>query len=199
MVDPGIGQAIVRWLNRWYRKHAKPHGKVDHYYRGIRMTRTTANRVIFLCFWLFLLSIVVAFFFVPDIFSGQPLFMKLLLRAGWLLMTILVLLGPLAAARDFAVITDDALIKPKLFGGETRVAWNDITSVRIEPDSNEVAFTTGDKKKCKISLAYDGWRDLLETAIKHLNPSLHYQLLVLLQNRDIKRMRPANKDSGVNL
>ena len=195
MVDPGIGQAIVKWLNRWYRKRAKPHGKVDHYYRGIRMTRTAANRVVCLCFWLFLLAVVVGFFFVPDIFSGQPTFMKLLLMAGWLLMAIFVLLGPLAAARDFAIVTDDGLIEAKLFGGETRVAWNDIASIQIKPDSNEVTFITGDKRKCKISLAYDGWRDLLETASKHLNPSLYYQLLVLRQSVDIQRMRPVKKNA----
>ena len=102
MVDPGIAQAIVKRLNRWYRKCAKPHGILDLYYRGIRMTRTAANRAVFLCFWLFLLSIVLAFFFVPDIFSGHSPLMQRLLKAGWLLMAVLVLLAPLGAMRDFA-------------------------------------------------------------------------------------------------
>ncbi len=197
MVDPGIAQAIVKRLNRWYRKCAKPHGKVDHYYRGIRMTRTAANRLVFLCFWLFLLFIVLAFFFVPDIFSGQSLLMKLLLQAGWLLMAVLVLVAPLQAMRDFVVVTDDGLIKPKLFGGETRVAWSNIVSFHIKPDSNEVNCFTGDNTKCQISLAYNGWQDLLETASKHLNRSLFYQLTVSRQNLDIQRTRPANKSTGL--
>jgi hypothetical protein len=197
MVDPGIAQAIVKRLNRWYRKRAKPHGLVDHYYRGIRMTRTAANRAVFLCIWLFLLSIVLAFVFVPDILSGQSRLMQLLLKAGWLLMAVMVLLAPLGAMRDFAVVTDDGLIKPKLFGGETRIAWGEILSLQIEPDSNEVTFFTGDKTKCAISLAYDGWRDLLETASKRLNPPLYYQLTVSLQNVDIKRARPVNKNGGM--
>jgi len=195
MVDPGIAQAMVKRLNRWYRKRAKPHGVLDHYYRGIRMTRTAAHCAVSLCFWLFLLSIVVAFFFVPGIFSGQPSLIQILLKAGWLLMAVLVLLAPLGAMRDFAVLTEDGLIKPKLLGGEARVAWNDIRLVQIKPDSNEVNFFTGNKTKCAISLAYDGWGDLLEMAAKHLDRPLYYQLTASLQNIDIQRTRKPGKMS----
>ena len=194
-VDPGIAQAIVKRLNRWYRKRAKPHGKTDHYYRGIRMTRTAANRSVLLFFWLVLLFIVVAFLFAPGILSGQSFFMNLLLKAGWLLMAIVVVVGPFAVTRDFAVVNDDALIKPKIFGAETRMMWNDIVSIRIKRDSNEAVFLTGAKTKCKINLAYDGWGDLLEMAAKHLNPPLYYQLLVLLQNVDREPVRQAKRPS----
>jgi len=193
MVDVGLSQAIVRWLNRGYRKRAKPHGKLDHYYRGVRMTRTLSSRLFFLFCWLMLLVGAVAVFFVPNIFEHEPWYKVWFVRAGWLVVAGIVLFTPWAMALDFAVVTDDGLLRPKVFGGVETMAWSEMTFVRVDGDSNEVAFIAGDRRKCKINLAYDGWRDLMEMASRRMNPNLFYQLIVLVQNVDVRRPRPQKK------
>src|SRR5690349_18111460 len=101
MVDPGVAQALVKQLNRWYRRRAKPHGIIDHFYRGTRMSYSTASRVIASLFSLFLLAIAGALFFVPDVLTGQSPLMILLLKCGWLGIVIVALLAPLQAFREF--------------------------------------------------------------------------------------------------
>lgn len=196
MVDTGLAIAIVRRLNRWYRKRAKPHGRVDHYYRGTRMTPTASKRVVYACMWLFFAAVTVGFLFIPkNELSDLPGLRLLLVKAGWVLMAGVALLMPLLAVRDFIVVTDDGVIKPKLFGGEKRFGWSDVVSIQMDPDGEDVIFVDGDRGKYKVSLAYDGWQDLLEMASRHLSPMLYVRLAGLYDS-DRARAVPAGKSMG---
>jgi hypothetical protein len=187
MVDPGAAQQIVKLLNRWYRKRAKPRGTIDHYYRGTRMSYTKTYRRVASFISLLMLSIAALPWFVPDIFTNKSPLETLALRAGWAALVVVPVLLLLHAFREYAVVTDDALVKSDLFGRETRMAWKEICFYKIKPDQNKIVFLkTGMKSGLTMSLAYDGWRDFLEMAAKHLDQSLYLQFTFALANLDAK-------------
>jgi hypothetical protein len=180
MVDPGAAQMVIKQLNRWYRKRAKPHGLADHYYRGTRMGFTATNRAVVCGFSFLLLSIAVVLYIVPNATAQKSFEMAILLRTVWLGIVAVAILAPLQAFREFAVVTDEGLIKSNLFGRETRMAWKDIFTYQIKPDDNKVIFKDNAKAKLTLSLSYDGWQDFEEMAARRMNPVLHWQLQHML-------------------
>lgn len=196
MVDPGAVQNLVKQLNRWYRKRAKPRGTMDHYHRGTRMSYTAVCRGVACLFSLLLLSIAGALFFVPDIMADKPALAVLGLKIGWLGIVVVALLAPIQVFRECAVVNDEGVISFDLFGREQRFGWKEITGFQIKPDDNKVIFKTANPKvKLKMSLSFDGWRDFLELAEKHLDCALNFQLVYALTHLDAKRpvARPAKK------
>ena len=137
MVDPGVAQAIVKQLNRWYRRRAQSRGTVDHFYRGTRMTYNRTKRTAVCFMSLFLLSIAAAIYLIRGIFAGQSLWMVLILNIGGLLMMAVGILAPLQVFREFVIVTDDGLVKSGLFGRKTQWAWNDIATFQIKPDDSK--------------------------------------------------------------
>ena len=175
MVDPGAAQALVKQLNLWYRKRAKPRGTIDHFYRGTRMSYTATYRGVMCFFSLFMLSIAGVLFFVPGIFADKSQWFILGIKIGWVGIVVVAILAPLQAFRECTVVNDDGLIKLNLFGGEKRLGWREISSFRIKPDDNKVIFTSNTKANLTMSLSYDGWQDFEEVAAKHLNPVVYLQ------------------------
>jgi len=185
--DPGAAQAIIKQLNRWYRKRAKPRGTIDHYYRGTRMSYNAACRGVACLFSLFLLSIAGLLFFVPSVTADKSPLVVLGLKIGWLGIVAVAFFAPLQAFREFVIVNDEELMKSNLFGRQTRFEWKDIAGFQIKPDDNKVIFRMGMKAPLTMSLAYDGWRDFLELAEKHLAPALNFQLVYALAHLDAKR------------
>jgi len=185
--DPGAAQAIIKQLNRWYRRRAKLHGTIDHFYRGTRMSYTATYRGVMCFMSLFLLSIASVLFFVPGIFADKSTWFILGIKIGWVGIVVVAILAPLQAFREFTVVNDDGLIKSNLFGREQRMGWREISSFRIKPDDNKVIFTNTAKLKLTMSLAYDGWQDFREMAARHSGPVLYWQLDYALANVDAKR------------
>jgi hypothetical protein len=188
MVDPGAAQAIVKQLNRWYRRRARPHGTIDHYHRGMRMSYTSVYRNAICLFSLLMLSVAGALYFVPSITADKSPLLVLALKIGWLGIVAVAILAPLQAFREYSVVTDDGLIKSDLFGRETRLAWREISTYQIKPDDNKVIFRTTAKAKLTMSLAYDGWEDFQELAAKRLHPWVYMQFIHTLAN--LKADRP---------
>jgi len=186
MVDPGAAQAIVKLLSRWYRKRAKPHGIIDHFHRGTRMSYTTVSRIVPCLFSMILLSVAFGLYFVPSFMKDEPPLTLLALKTGWVFIVAVALLAPLQVLRESTVITDDGLLKCGVFGGETRMAWTNICTFQINPDDNKVIFRNRAKAKLTMSLAYDGWQDFLEMAACRMNPPLHQQFSFMLANLDAK-------------
>ena len=186
MVDPGVAQAIVRQLNRWYRKRAKSRGTVDYYHRGTRMNYTTVSRIVPCCFAILSLAVAAALFFIPDLMSDKPSLEVLAVKIGCLGIAAVALLAPLQMFRECAVISDDGLLKSNLFGRQTRMAWTDIFTFRINSDDNKVTFQNKEKAKLTMSLAYDGWQEFLELAARHMNRPLYRQFQFMLTNLDAK-------------
>ncbi len=187
MVDPGAAQALVKQLNRWYRQKAKPHGTMDHFYRGTRMSYTAAYRTVMCLFSLIMLSVAGVLYLVPDITADKSQWVVLGLKTGGAGIIVLAILAPLQAFRDFTVVNDDGLIKFNLFGSETRLEWKEIFTFQIKPDDNKVIFRSNAKTRLTMSLAYDGWQDFREMAARHLGPVLYWQLDYALANLDAKR------------
>lgn len=186
MVDPGATQAIVRLLNRWYRKRAKPHGIVDHYHRGTRMTYTAVSRIVPCTFSVLLLAFACLLYFGPNFMDDKPPIEVLAVKIGWLGIVAVALLAPLQALREYVVINDDGLLRSNLFGRESRLAWDEIVFFRIDPDNNKVTLLTKSKTKFTMSLAYDGWQDFLEIASRHMDKTLYWQFQVMVTNVDTK-------------
>lgn len=189
-VDPGAAQAVVKQLNKWYRKQAKPHGLFDHYHRGIRMNYSATFRRSMCFMFLLALSIACVLYFIPGITEGKTPAVVLLLKIGWGLIIAAAFLLPLYAYREGAIITEDEVIKLNVFGSKTHVAWKDIQSYRIKIDENKVTFITVAKVKLTLSLAYDGWQDFLEMAAKRMNAHLYWQFAVAYS--DIKSGRKSS-------
>ncbi len=186
MVDPGAAQAIVKQLNRWYRKQAKPRGTIDHFHRGTRMSYTAAYRGVVSVVCGLFLCVAAAFYFVPGITTGESPLVVLLLKLGCGGMVAFAIFMLLRAFRECTVITDDGLIKCNLFGRETLVSWKDIVRVQIKPDDNKVIFRTNTKAKLTMSLSCDGWLDFTDMAAKHLNPAVFGQFRYALASIDPK-------------
>ena len=186
MIDPTVAQALVKQLSRWFRQRRKPHGTVDHFYRGTRMSFSATYRNV-TCFTCFIaLAVACALYFIPGITEGKSPLVVALLKIGWGLVVAVAILLPMRAFREGVVVTDDGLIKCDLFGRETRMTWKEIHTYRIKADENKVTLISTAKAKFVVSLAYDGWQDFLEMAAKHLHPTLYWQLMPALQNMDIK-------------
>src|SRR5262245_59340182 len=105
MIDPGAAQAIVRQLNRWYRKRAKPRGAIDHFHRGIRMSYTASYRGVIGCMSSFLLAIAAALYFVPWVTEDKSPLVALLLKLGWSGIVAVALFMLMQAFRECAIIT----------------------------------------------------------------------------------------------
>lgn len=187
MVDPRAAQLIIRQLNRWYRRRAQPHGTMDHYHRGTRMSYTAVYRRSAGCFCLILLGVAAVLYFVPGLGKENSSTVVLLFKLGAVGIVALALFTALQAFREFAVITDDELIKYNLFGRETWMAWRDIYSYQIKPDNNTVTLQTNGKARLKLSLAYDSWQDLREMAARQMNPALYWQFARALVKVDARR------------
>jgi hypothetical protein len=186
-VDPGAAQALIKQFNRACRKRRKPHGTIDHYHRGIRMTYTAVYRRSNAVVATTLLLVAAALCFMPRPFDGKPFLEVIGLRVGWAALVLIPILILFCAYREFVVVTDDGLIRYNPFGRETRMAWKDIRHYLVNADQNKVIFKNADNVKLTVSLAFDGWQDFLESAHKHLDPNLYWQLVPTLQNLDAKR------------
>jgi hypothetical protein len=187
MIDPGAAQALIKQLNRWYRKRAKPRGIVDHFHRGTRMSYTTTFRAVNSCIAGLLLAFAAALYFVPGILEQQSTLMILLLKLGWGGIVALALGILIQTFGEYAVVTDDGIIKFGFFGRETRMDWKDIRQFHIKPDSNDVIFRDYAKRKLKLSLSYDGWRDFIETAARRLEPALYHLFYYAFVDIDAKK------------
>ncbi len=194
MVDPGIAQAIVRQLNRWYRKRAKPRGTIDHFHRGTRMSYTATYRGVTSVMSGFLLCIAALLYFVPGVMAGKSTLLVVLLKLGWGGIVAVAVFMLLQAFREHAVIADDGLLKSDLFGRETRLGWEDIFSFHIKPDDNRVIFRNNAKVKLTLSLAYDGWQDFSDLAARHMKPELFWQFHYTLAGIDARH--PVSRSSG---
>ena len=176
MVDVGLTHVIVKRLNRWYRSRSRPHGTVDHFYRGIRLSYNTPYRIVSCFTSCFLLSIGCLLYFVPEAFSDPSAIKVMVVKIAWIGIVVVAILAPLEAFRDFVIVNDEGLMNSNLFGRKTRLEWNEISRIQNKLDENEVVFTNDTKCKLKLSLCYDGWQDFLETSAKHLQPPLQFQL-----------------------
>ena len=195
MVDVGLTQAIVKRLNKSYRRRAKPRGMVDHYYRGIRLSYNFSYRLWACFFSLFLLSIGGGLYLVPNVFSDEPV-VGFIVKTAWLGIIALAILAPIQAFRDFVIVNDEELMKSDLFGRKTRLEWSQISNLVIKSDENDVILNTATKARLKMSLCYDGWQDFLEVAARHLNPPLYRQLCSTMTNIDAQRpVLPSTKKS----
>jgi hypothetical protein len=196
MVDPGIAQVVIKNLNHWYRKKAKPRGTLDHFYRGTRMNYTSSYRVVICFFSLIMLSGAYALYFVPGLFADKSPWIVLLIKIAWVGITVVSLLAPMQAFREFVIVNDEDVMKSDLFGRQKRFNWKEITSFHLKPDSNELVFQIADsKRKLTMNLAYDGWRDFLELAEKHLDPVLNFRLVYEVATLAVRRpvARPIKK------
>ena len=191
MVDPGAAQAIVRQLNRWYRKRAKPHGSIDHFYRGTRMSYTTTYRMVMGFASAFLLAVAAVLYFAPSVTEGKSPTTVLLLKLGWAGLVVLAIVMVIQAFRECCIITDDGVIKSNPFSRETRLDWKDIARFVVKTDDNQVILRTSGKAKLNMSLSYDGWRDFLDVASRRMDPELYGQFSYTLANLDVKRPRAA--------
>lgn len=194
MVDPGIAQAIVRQLNRWYRKRAKPRGTIDHFHRGVRMSYTATYRGVTGFMSGFLLCIAAVLYFVPGVTAGKSALVVVLLKLGWGGIVAAAVGMLLQAFREYAVVTDDGLIKSDLLGRETRLGWPEISQFRIKPDDNKVIFRNNAGAKLALSLAYDGWQDFSDLAARHMKPELYWQFHYARAGIDARR--PVSRSSG---
>jgi hypothetical protein len=187
MIDPGAAQALIKQLNRWYRKRAKPRGAIDHFHRGMRMSYTTTFRAVNSSVAGWLLSAAAALYFVPGIMERQSTLMILFLKLGWGGIVALAILMLMQTYGEYAVVTDDGVIKYSLFGRQSRMDWKDIRQFQIKPDSNDVIFRDYAKRKLKLSLSYDGWQDFLETAGRRLDPALYHLFYYTFLNIDARK------------
>lgn len=183
MVDVALTQAIVRRLNRWYRSRSRPHGTIDHTYRGVRLAYNSSYRLVVCLMSAFLLFPAGALYFWPAVFADKPRPFVIALKIGWAGLLVIVLLAPLQALREFLVVNDEGILKSNVLGTQTRVEWKEIAQVRIDSDGNDVIFLTHAGNKLKASLAYDGWQDFLEISARHLDSTLQYQLAFALADQ----------------
>jgi hypothetical protein len=177
MVDVGLSQAIVKRLNRWYRSRSRPHGTVDHFYRGTRLRYNTAYRSAACLVSLVMLSFAGLLYFSPNFFTEKSPLVILLVKIGWVGVTAVALGAPIEALREFAVVNDEGVMKSNLLGRQTRLEWGEITRVYINPGDNKVVLSGNTKTKVELSLCYNGWQDFVEISAKHLNPMLHLELV----------------------
>jgi hypothetical protein len=188
MVDPGAAQLIIKQLNRWYRRRSQPRGTIDHFYRGTRMTYNNTKRIVTGFMTLFMVSIAAAaFLFLPGILQdkdGMALFGKIFATG----MAIIGVFASLQAFCEFVVVTDDGLLKSDFLGRKTKMAWNEILQFQVKPDDNKVILRGDGKLKLTMSLAYDGWQDFLEMAVRRLSPASYGVIAYTLANVDAKKV-----------
>src|SRR5262245_4632127 len=111
MVDVGLTQLLVKRLNRWYRSRSRPHGVFDYTYRGTRLCYNRTYRTATCFVSLFLLIPAAALFFVPSLFADKSQLFVLVLKIAWAGLLVVVLLAPLQAFREFAVVNDEGIMK----------------------------------------------------------------------------------------
>lgn len=187
MVDVSAAQQIVKLLNKWYRRRSLPHGTMDHFYRGTRMSYNRTYRTVVGLVTLGMISAAAAaFLFLPGILQdkdGMALCAKIMATS----FAAIGILGSLQAFCEFVVVTDDGLLKSNLFGRKTRMAWDEILHFNVKRDDNKVIFFGKNKFKLTLSLSYNGWQDFLEVAARRLEPAKYAVFAYTLANVDAKR------------
>jgi hypothetical protein len=175
-VDPGIGLLVAERVNRWLRNRRQARGVSDAYFRGVRMTYNRSYRIAMCMTAVFLLGLAGVLYFVPGILEEKSRFWVVVVKVGWVGITAVAILAPLQAFREFAVVTDDGVIKSSLWGAQTRLDWREIDRVRTKPNENGITFQGSQGTKLKMSLCYDGWEDFCELGQRHLAPHLLYAI-----------------------
>lgn len=183
MVDVALAQAIVKRLHRWYRRHSRPHGAIDHTYRGVRLAYNGSYRLIICLMSAFLLLPAGALYFWPAVFADSPRLFVIALKIGWAGLLVVVFLAPIQAFREFLVVSDEGILKSNVLGKQTRLEWKEITQLHIDSDGNDVIFLDVVGKKLKASLAYNGWQDFFEISAKHLDLALQSRLALALADQ----------------
>ena len=192
MIDPGAIQNVIKQLNRWYRKKAKPRGTMDYYHRGIRMSYTAAYRGMASVAAGILFLTAAVLYFEHGFMDKQPPLLTMLLKLSWVAIIALAFVTLLQAFRACVVITDDGLIKYNLLGREKRMTWDKISTYRIKSDDNKVIFLNKSKAKLTVSLSFDGWQDFREMAVRRMTPDLYWQLNLAIATIDVKRPNVAS-------
>jgi len=182
MVDIGLTQVVVKRLNKDSRRRAKPHGLIDHYYRGVRLHYNWSYRIRVCFFSLFLFSIGCALYVVPGVFSGESPVVGYIIKIAWLGIMAVAIFAPIQACLDFVIVNDEGIMKSDLFGKKTWLKWNQVSNFVVKLDSNDLIFASETKIKLKMSLCYDGWQDFTEMSAKRLSPVLYSQLYLTMRN-----------------
>jgi hypothetical protein len=189
-----ILHAIVKRLYRWFRSRSRPHGAMEHTYRGVRLAYNSSYRLSVCLVSLILFLPGAALFFTPGSFNEPPL-IDLALKIACAGILLVLVLAPLQAVRDFLIVNDEGLMKSDLFGRRTNLKWNAISQVQIDFDGIDITFRSDAGKKVKASRAYDGWQDFLKTSARHLDRRLQAQLAFALEDQ---MKRTANYVSNRN-
>ena len=106
-VDPGIGLFVAERVNRWLRNRRRPRGVPDPYFRGVRMRFNTTYRVVMCLMAAFLLAVAAVLYSVPGLLEDKSRLWVVLVKIGWVGITMVAILAPLQAFREFAVASDD--------------------------------------------------------------------------------------------
>ena len=184
MVDPGAAQLIIKQLNRWYRRRSQPHGTIDHFYRGTRMSYNQTRRLATCVIAAILISLGGVFYLYPHWAVDRTWWFLLIMKIAGIGIVALGIIQLLQVACEFVVVTDDGLLKSDFLGRKTQMAWNEIRHCQVKADNNKVILFGKDKLKLTMNLAYDGWQDFLEMAGRRLNPAIYATIAISLANVD---------------
>ncbi len=138
---------------------------------------------------MFLLAVASVLYFVPGILEGKSRFWVVAVKIGWVGIAAVAILAPLQAFREFAIVSDEGLLKSSIRGSRTRLDWKEIARVRTKPGENEILFEGNSGTKLKMSLCYDGWEDFRELAAKYLRPELVFAVTRALVEEDGAKAR----------
>lgn len=180
-----LEHVVVKKLYRWIRHQSQPHGTTDHFYRGRRMSYNWAYRVV-VCFVSLVMFSLAGAGVLVDALLHDKSWWSLFISASANLMAIMGALVPFQAFREFAVVTDEGLLKRFMFGSIQQLAWNEILGFKINPAENKVTLSGTGKSKMTMSLAYDGWQDFLEMAKRRMDPGNYQSIAYALANVDAK-------------
>ncbi len=127
---------------------------------------------------------------MPDLFAkDHPAIFVVLVKIAWIGITLVALVAPLQAFREFVVVSDEGLLKSTPFRPVVRLGWKEIIGVMLKLDDNSVVFTAQTPVKFKMSLCYDGWEEFREYARKHLDAGMNFVLASALE--EVSRKTPA--------
>jgi hypothetical protein len=187
MFDPFVAEALRRNINILWRQRSQPHGTIDHFYRGTRMTYNFAYRTLVCLSTLGAVSLAAAaFLFLPGILhdkDGMALCAKIIATG----MAIIGIFVSLQALCEFVVVNDDGLLKSGFLGRKKQMAWNEVLQFQVKIDDNKVILRGEGKLKLTMNLAYDGWQDFLEMAGRRLNLDIYTTIAITLAHVDAKK------------